>query len=89
MKQIEIVVNRLGISGNMEGENTMEKRLRVFRAHWRIFLWRSEVIELLKSLLAGISNGTFTCKSRTFLLMFECFWEYNTKIITGLIVDLY
>ena len=29
-----------GISGKMEGENTMEKRLRVLRSHWRIFLWR-------------------------------------------------
>ena len=67
----------------------MEKRLRVFRTNWRIFLWRSEVIEVLKSLLAGISNETFTCKSQTFLVMFECFWENNTKIITGLIADLY
>ena len=38
------------------GENTMEKRLKVFRAHSRIFLWRSEVIELLKSLRAGIEE---------------------------------
>ena len=67
----------------------MEKRLRVFRAHSRIFLLRSEVIELLKSLRAGIGNQTFTCKPRTFLVMFECFWEYNTKITGGLIVNLY
>ena len=36
LKQIEIVVQdsskSTGISGKMEGENTMEKRLRVFRA---------------------------------------------------------
>ena len=31
----------------------MEKRLRLFCAHSRIFLWRSEVIELLKSLRHG------------------------------------
>ena len=51
IKQIEIVVQDsskpTGISGKIEGENTMEKRLKVFRAHWRIFLWWSEVIELL------------------------------------------
>ena len=35
IKQIEIVVqdSSTGISGKIEGENTMEKRLRVFRAH--------------------------------------------------------
>ena len=32
------------ISGKMEGENTMEKRLRVFPAHSRILFWGSEVI---------------------------------------------
>ena len=60
LKQIEIVVQdsseSTGISGKMEGENTMEKRLRVFRAHSRIFLWWSEVIELLKSLRVGIDE---------------------------------
>ena len=34
-------VTSTGISDKMEGENPMEKRLRVFRAHSRIFLWRS------------------------------------------------
>ena len=38
-KQIEIVVRdsskSTGISGKIEGENTMEKRLRVFHAHSR------------------------------------------------------
>ena len=64
IKQIEIVVQDMpsskstGISGKIEGQNTMEKRLRVFRAHSRIFLWRSEVIELLKSLRAGIIDAT-------------------------------
>ena len=63
----------------MEGENTMEKRLRVFRAHWRIFLWRSEVIELLKSSQMGISNETFTCKPRTFLfVLFFRLWKPTT-----------
>ena len=56
IKQIEIVVQdsskSTGISSKIEGENTMEKRLRVFRAHSRIFLWRSEVIE------AGIIDET-------------------------------
>ena len=33
-----------GISPKTEGEYTMEKRLRVFRAHSCILLWRSEVI---------------------------------------------
>ena len=51
IEQIEIVVQdsskSTGISGKIEGENTMEKHLRVFRAHSCIFLWRSEVIELL------------------------------------------
>ena len=51
IKQIEIVVQDTSksteISGKIEGENTMEKRLSVFRAHSRIFLWQSEVIELL------------------------------------------
>ena len=51
IKQIEIVVQDsskpTGISGKIEGENTMEKRLGLFRAHSRIFLWRSEVIDLL------------------------------------------
>ena len=51
IKQIEIVVQdnskSTGISGKIEGENTMEKRLRVFRAHSHIFLWQFEVIELL------------------------------------------
>ena len=42
-----------GISGKMEGENTMEKHLRVFHAHLHIFLWRSEVVELLKLLRHG------------------------------------
>ena len=54
MKQMKIVVQdsskSTGISGKIEGENSMEKGLRVFRAHLRIFLWWSEVIELLKSL---------------------------------------
>ena len=53
IKQIEIVFQDssklTGISGKIEGENTMEKRLRVFSAHSSIFLWRSEVIELLNS----------------------------------------
>ena len=40
----------------MEGENRMEKRLRVFRAHSRIFLWWSEVIWLLKSLRQGADS---------------------------------
>ena len=51
IKQIEIVVQdsskSTGISGKIEGENTIEKCQRVFRVHSRIFLWRSEVIELL------------------------------------------
>ena len=51
IKQIEIVDQdknkTTGISSKIEGENTLEKHLRVFRAHSRIFLWRSEVIELL------------------------------------------
>ena len=51
IKQIEIVVQDsskpTGISGKIEGENMIEKRLSVFRAHSRIFLWRSEVIDLL------------------------------------------
>ena len=34
------------ISGKIEGENAMEERLRVFHTHLRIFLWRSEVVEL-------------------------------------------
>ena len=33
-----------GISRKMEGENMMEKRLRVFRAHSRFLLRQSEVI---------------------------------------------
>ena len=41
----------IGILGKMEGENTMEKRL--FRAHLRIFTWRSEVIELLNRCVMG------------------------------------
>ena len=48
IKQIKIVVQDsskpTGISGKIEGENTMEKCLRVFRAHSRIFLSRSEVM---------------------------------------------
>ena len=51
IKQIEIVVQDsskpTGISGKIEGENTIEKCLRVFGAHSRIFVWRSEVIDLL------------------------------------------
>ena len=62
LKQIEIVIQdsskSTGISGKIEGENTMEKRLRVFRAHSRIFPWWSEDIELLKSLCAGIIDET-------------------------------
>ena len=54
LKQMEIVVQdsskSTGILGKMEGENSMEKCQRVFRAHSHIFLWRSEVIDLLKSL---------------------------------------
>ena len=52
IKQIEIVVQDsykpTGILGKkIEGENTMEKCLRVFCAHSGIFLWRSKVIALL------------------------------------------
>ena len=55
IKQIEIVVRDsskpTGISGKVEGGSSeVEGRLRVFHAHSRIFLWRSEVIELLKCL---------------------------------------
>ena len=56
LKQIEIVVEdsceSIGILYKMEGENMMEKHLKVFRAHSLIFSW-SEVIELLKSLHHG------------------------------------
>ena len=58
LKQIEIVPSQQDFSGEMEGENTMEKRLRMFRAHSRIFLCWSEVIELLKSFRAGIIDET-------------------------------
>ena len=62
IEQIEIVVQDSSkpteILGKIEGENTIEKRLRVFRAHSRIFLWRSEVIELVA---CGIINETWHC----------------------------
>ena len=40
------------ISRKMEGENTTEKSVKVFRAYWRILLWWSEVICLLYIIVA-------------------------------------
>ena len=37
-----------GISRKMEGENVMQKHLKVFRAHFRILVWQFEVIWMLK-----------------------------------------
>ena len=52
----------IGISGKMEGENTMEKRLKVFRAHSRIFPWRSEAIELLNRCMVDTGYNVATYK---------------------------
>ena len=66
---IEIVVQDSSKSLNWEG----------VPCSFAYFSLRSEVTELLKSWRAGISDETFTCKPRTFLVMLECFWEYNTN----------
>ena len=44
--RLKTLSSLLKISGKIEGENAMEECLRVFHTHSRIFLWRSEVIEL-------------------------------------------
>ena len=42
----------------------MEKRLRVFRAHSRIFLWRFEVIDLLNRCVRYLTKNLYVIRGR-------------------------